>query len=126
MLVQLVPTGHPAIASGREPEGGYARNSPLPAVAVSAQDQINSVMRLDIVEDIGRMGQEQRKAMAGAGRDTSKVGAMKRRIIDADDCQFSLSGRYDGALIYQQRDLVSVGEFGILCDRHSAVMIVIA
>jgi hypothetical protein len=93
---------------------------------VSAQDQINSVMRLDIVEDIGRMGQEQRKAMAGAGRDTSKVGAMKRRIIDADDCQFSLSGRYDGALIYQQRDLVSVGEFGILCDRHSAVMIVIA
>jgi hypothetical protein len=42
-------------------------------------------MRLDIVENIGRMGQEQRKAMMRAGRDASKVGSMKRRIIDADN-----------------------------------------
>ena len=29
-------------------------------------------------------------------------------------------------LVYQQRDLVPIGEFGILCHRHSAVMVVIA
>lgn len=87
----LVPTRHATITSRRKPEGRYSRHPPLSAMTVSAEDQVNGMMGFHIVEDVGGMGQQQRKARPGARRDASKIRTMKRRIIDADDHQFSLS-----------------------------------
>lgn len=91
MSAGFVPTCHAAIASRREPEGGYARHPPLPAVTVSAKDQVNGMMGFHIVEDVGSMGQHQYKARVGARRNTSKVDAMERGIVDTDDHQLSAS-----------------------------------
>ena len=62
MLTGLVPTGHTAIAPRRKPEGGYSRHPPLSAMTVPAENQVNGVMGFHIVEDIGGMGEQQRKA----------------------------------------------------------------
>lgn len=91
MSAGFVPACHAAIAPRREPEGGDARHPPLPAVTVSAKDQVNGMMGLDIIEDVGRMGQHQYKARVGARRDTLKVDAMERGIVDTDDHQLSPS-----------------------------------
>jgi hypothetical protein len=72
------------------------------------------------------MGQQQSEATVSARRDASQVGSVQRRVIDADDDQLTLSCRNDGTLIHQQRDLVPIGELGIVFHRHTAVMVVIA
>lgn len=89
--IGFVPTCHAAIAPRRKPEGGYARHPPLSAVTVSAKDQVNGMVGFHIVEDVGSMGQHQYKARVGARRDTSKVDAMERGIVDTDDHQLSAS-----------------------------------
>ena len=89
MSARFVPAFHSTIASGRQPEGGNPRHSPLPSVTVSAQNQVNCMMRVDIVEDVRGMGQQENKAAVGRGGDTSEIGPMKRGIIDADDQQLS-------------------------------------
>ncbi len=46
----------PPIASRGEPERRYARYAPLASVAVPAEDQIDGVMVLQLIEDVRRMG----------------------------------------------------------------------
>ena len=60
-------------------------------MTVSAEDHVNGVMGFHIVEDIGGMGEQHRKASLGARRYTSKIRTMQRWIIDADDRELSLS-----------------------------------
>lgn len=86
-----MPTGHTTIASWRQPEGGYARHSPLPTVTVSAKNQVNGMMSFHIVEDVRGMGQQQCKTRGGARGDTAKIRAMKRWIIDTDNREISIS-----------------------------------
>jgi hypothetical protein len=122
----FVPAGHATVTSGWKPEDWYSRHPPLPAMAVSAEDQVNGMMRLDIIEDVGRMCQQESEPSIGARRDTTKIRTMKRRIIDADNHEFSIFCRDDGTLVHQQCDLVPIGKFRKLCHRHSAIMVVIA
>ena len=58
----------PAIASRREPECRYARYAPLASVAVPAEDQIDGVVVFQLIEDVRRMGQQQREAVLCAWR----------------------------------------------------------
>ncbi len=51
---------------------------------------------------------------------------MERWIINANDHQLSPFYGDDSTLVHQQCDLVPIGQFGILCHRHTTVMIVIA
>ena len=62
VLAGFVPSGHATITARRKPEGGYSRHPPLPAMTVSAEDQVNGVMIFHIVEDVGGMGEQQGKA----------------------------------------------------------------
>lgn len=78
------------MTSRRKPEGPDSRHTPLPTVAVPAQDQIDGVVRLYLVENIWCMGQQQRKAMVRARWQTSQISPVERRIIDTDDHQLSL------------------------------------
>ena len=82
----FVPAPYATIASRRKPESGYARHLPLPAVTVPAKDQVDGMMRLDRIEDVRSMCQQHCKSIVGARRDTSKIRAVKRWIIDTDDC----------------------------------------
>ena len=72
------------------------------------------------------MSEEQRKAVLCRRRNASQIGAVERRIIDADDGQFTGTGRNERALIHEQGDLMPIRQLGILRDRHAAVMVVIA
>jgi hypothetical protein len=58
---------------------------------VPAENQINGMMRFDMVEDVRRMGQQQRKTMVRTSGDTSKIGSMQRGIINSDNHQLSPS-----------------------------------
>lgn len=91
MPAGFVPTVHTAIASRRKPKGGNPRHSPLSAMTVSAENQINGMMRFDVVENVRRMRQQHRKLLVGARRDASKICPMKRGVIDADNHQLSPS-----------------------------------
>ena len=82
-------TCYPATTSGWKPEGRNPRHTPLSPMTVPAQNQIDGVVRLDLVKDIGRVCQQQRKAMIHARWETSKTGPVKGWIIDADDQQLS-------------------------------------
>jgi hypothetical protein len=46
----------PAIAARREPERRHAWYAPLAPVAMSAEDQIDGMVVLQLIEDIRRMG----------------------------------------------------------------------
>lgn len=61
----------PAVASGREPERRHAGYAPLPSVAMPAEDQIDGVVVLQLIEDIRRMGQQEREAVLCARRKTA-------------------------------------------------------
>lgn len=87
-----MPACDTAIASRRKPEGRNARYPPLSTVTVPAENQINGMVRFDEIQDIRRMGQQQRKAMVRTSGDTSKIGSMERGIIDPSNHQLPSSG----------------------------------
>ena len=51
---------------------------------------------------------------------------MQRGIVDADDGDLAVVCLNKGGLIDQEGDLVAIGEFGIVVDRHAAVMVMVA
>ena len=61
----------PAIAAWREPECWYAWYAPLASVAMSAENQIDSVVVLQLIEDVRRMGQQESEAVLCARRQTA-------------------------------------------------------
>ena len=85
MPAGFVPACHAAIAARREPESGDPWHSPLPTMAMSTEDQINTMMIFNIVQDVRGMSQQYRTALFRTRRDTSKVRTMKGRIIDTDN-----------------------------------------
>lgn len=58
----------PAVAPGRKPERRHAGYAPLASVAMPAEDQIDGVVVLDLIEDVRRMGQQEREAVLCAWR----------------------------------------------------------
>ena len=58
----------PAIAPGRKPESRHAWYAPLASVTMPAEDQIDGVVVLQLIEDIRRMGQQEREAVLCAWR----------------------------------------------------------
>src|SRR5690349_7591587 len=89
----LVSSGNPASATGWKPERRDSGNLPLTAVTVSAQDQVDGMILVHHVEYVRCMGQEQGKAAVRSRRNALKIGAMERRIIDADDRQARRTAR---------------------------------
>ena len=58
----------PSVTPGREPERRHAGYAPLASVAMPTEDQIDSVVILQLIEDVRRMGQQQREAVLCAWR----------------------------------------------------------
>jgi len=58
----------PAVAPGRKPERRHAGYAPLASVAMPAEDQIDGVVVLELIEDVRRMGQQEREAVLCAWR----------------------------------------------------------
>ena len=54
----VMPSGDPSATAGRKPEGRNAGNLPLTAVAMTAQYEIDGMVVVEHVEDVGRMSQE--------------------------------------------------------------------
>ena len=86
---------------------------------MSAEDQIDGVVVLQLIEDVRRMGQQEDEAILCARRQTAQVGPMQRGIVDADNGDLAAVRRNEGGLIDQESDLVAIGEFAILIDRHA-------
>lgn len=64
--------------------------------------------------------------MVGLGGHTSKIGTVKRRVVHTDDCQLSPSCLDKDALVHQQCDFVTIGEFGVVRHWDAAIVIVVA
>ena len=95
-------------------------------MAVPAQNQVDGVIVVQHVENVGRMSQEQRKPMLCRRRDASEVGAMERGIIHADDGELSAAGRNERTLVDQQGDFMPIRQLGIFRQRYTAVMVMVA
>ena len=121
-----MPAGDPATAAWRKPEGRDAGNPPLTAMTVTAENQVDSVIVLQHVKDVRRVGQQQRKPVLGRRRNASQIRPMERWIIDADDGQLTASRWDERALIDEQTDLVTIREFRVVGKRDTAVMIMVA
>jgi hypothetical protein len=115
----------PAIAPGRKPERRHAWYTPLASVAMPAEDQIDGVVVLQLIENVRRMGQQERETVVCAWRQTTQVGPMQRGIVDADNGDFATVRGNESGLIDQEGDLVAIGEFTIPIDWHAAVVIVV-
>ena len=115
----------PAVASRREPERRHAWYAPLASVAMSAEDQIDGMMVFQLFEDVWRMGQQENETILCARWQTAQVSAMQRGIVDAGNGDFPTSRRNEGGLIDQEGNLVAIGEFAILIDRHATVVIMV-
>jgi len=57
-----------AVASGWEPEYRHAWYAPLASVAMSAEDQVDGVVIFQLIEDVWRMGQQERETILCAWR----------------------------------------------------------
>ena len=51
---------------------------------------------------------------------------MQGGVVDADNGDFATAYGNEGGLVDQKGDLVAVGEFAVLVDRHAAVVIMVA
>src|SRR5688572_16218716 len=58
----------PSVTPGRKPERRHAGYAPLASVAMPAEDQIDGVVILQLIEDVRCMGQQQREAVLCAWR----------------------------------------------------------
>ena len=116
----------PSAASRREPERRHTGDAPLASVAMSTQDQIDGVVIFQLIEDVGCMGQQEGKTIVCARRQTAQVGPMQGGIVDADNRDFAIACGNEGGSIDQEDDLLAVGEFAIVIDRHATVVIVVA
>ena len=116
----------PAVASRWEPECRYAWYAPLASVAMSAEDQVDGVVVFQLIEDVWRMGQQEDETIRRERRQTAQVGPMQGGIINADNGDLATTYGKEGGLIDQEGDLVTIGEFAILVDRHAAVMIMVS
>ena len=66
-----------AVASWRKPECRYAWYAPLASVAMPAEDQIDGVLVLELIQDIRRMGQQENETILCAWWQTAQVSAMQ-------------------------------------------------
>ena len=67
----LMPARDPPPATRRQPERGDTGDLPLTAMTVAAQNQVDGVVLVQHVEDVGRMRKEQREPLWGCGWNAS-------------------------------------------------------
>ena len=65
-----------AITAWREPECRHARYAPLASMAMSAEDQVDSMVVFQLVEDVRCMGEQEGIAALCAWRQAAQVGSM--------------------------------------------------
>ena len=109
----FMPSGNTAPTAGRKPKCRDPGNLPLTAMAVPAQNQVDGVIVVQHVENVGGMSQQQRKPVLGRRRNAPEVGAMERGIIHADDCELAVADRNERALVDQQGNLMPIRQLGI-------------
>lgn len=98
---------------------------PLPTMAVSAESKIDVMMVLELVMDAWCVGEEHRKSFLWGIGETGKVGSSRTGVVEAYDTQFPSLQGYEGDLIHQQDNFMTVGHLKKLGKRHSAEMVVV-
>ena len=116
----------PPTASIGKPEGMDRTKAPLPAMAMTAQDDFNGMVGFQEIEHDRSMGQHDRVTAWNTMRDARDIGAMSGRIVESHHTQLSTGKRDDDRLVDQEMQFVAIGELDKVCDRHATVMIVIA
>ncbi len=58
MAVLLIQAVESSIAAGRQPECRNQRDLPLAGMAVSAKDEVDVVLVIQLIEDTGSMGEQ--------------------------------------------------------------------
>jgi len=98
----------------------------LSSVAVAAENEINGVPVVQMVEHVGGVGQQDGKAARCARRDAPEVRAVQGRIVEPDNSQLaSFRGNKDD-LVDQQVQLVPVRQLAELVQGDAAVMVMVA
>ena len=115
----------PSIASGREPKRRHTGYAPLASVAMPAENQIDGMVILQLIEDVRRMGQQEGEAILRARGQTAQIGPMQRGIIDTDNSNLAAVRGNEGGLIDQEGDFMAIGEFAVPINRYAAVVIMI-
>jgi len=87
--------------AGGEPESWHPWNLPLTAMTMSAQDQVDGMLVVHHVEDVGGVCEEERVAAVGRWGNASQIRSMKRGVVDSNDRQFSGPARDERTLIDQ-------------------------
>jgi len=93
---------------------------------MSTEDQVDGVVVFQLIEDVWRMGQQKGETIRRERRQTTQVGPMQGGIVNADNGDFATAYGKVGGLIDQEGDLVAIGKFAILVDRHATVVIMVA
>jgi hypothetical protein len=95
-------------------------------MTVTAEDDIRRMMRFQEIEHDWSVCQYHGVTAWNAMGNAIHIGAVGRRIVETHDAQLSIGNRDDDGLVDQEMQLVAIGEFEKLRDRHATVMIVIA
>ena len=129
--IELVPVStmmacRPAAAPVGQPEGVDKREAPLPSMTMAAENEINGVPMIQVVEYIRGVGQQDGKAARRARRDAPEIGAVQGWIVEPDNSQLaSLRGNKDH-LVDQQVQLVPVRQLAEPVQGDAAVMVMVA
>ena len=95
-------------------------------MTMPAEDEIDMMMLFQLLKNVGGMGEEQRVASLGPGRKAVQIRPVERGIVDSHNGQLTFIGWKEGGLIDQERELMPIGEFGIMTDGHTAVMVMVS
>ncbi len=66
-----------AVTAWREPECRHAWYAPLATMAMAAEDEIDSVVVFQLIEDVRCMGEQDGVAVLCAWRQAAQVGSMQ-------------------------------------------------
>ena len=98
----------------------------MPSVAMAAKHQVHSVTRLEQVEHVGSMGEQNCETTLDSRRNAADIGTVRGWVIEADDPQLTTHHGDEDCLVDEQVQLVPVGEVRELADWHATEMIMVA
>lgn len=98
----------------------------MPPMTMPAEDEIDVMVLFQLFKNVGGMGQKQSVASLSSWRKAVQIRPVERGIVDSHNGQLTFIGWNEDGLIDQERELMPIGEFGIMTDGHAAVMVMVS
>ncbi len=95
-------------------------------MAVSAQNQIGVMLRFQLVENVRRMREQERKPVRRLCGQAAEVGPVQRGIIHSDEGQFAAVCVDRRRFVDEQRNLMPLRPVAELFDGNAAVVVMVA